>query len=82
MRWRSPAGYTVEVVRLSMTRRGRGGPTGPAGDGEQFLVRLPGGRVAEYTRSMARVRELIPDFDLLRETSRGYLLRATAAGVW
>jgi hypothetical protein len=76
MMWRSPAGWTVEVVRLTMTCRGDGKRGGPCGDGEQFLVRVPGGCVAEYTRSMARVRELVPDFDLLQETGRGCSLLA------
>jgi hypothetical protein len=68
MRWRSPAGWTVEVMRLSMTCRGHRKPADPAGDGEQFLVRLPGGRVAEYTKSVSRVRQLVPDFDWLQES--------------
>jgi hypothetical protein len=74
MRWCSPAGYTVEVLRLSMTCRGHRKPADPAGDGEQFLVRMPGGRVAEYTKSLARVQELVPDFAKLQEIRAGTFL--------
>ena len=72
VQWRSQAGYTVEVRRLSMTcrRHGHGKPADPAGHGEQFVARLPGGRVVEYSKCQSRLQQLVPDFDRLQETGR------------
>jgi hypothetical protein len=45
---------------MACRRHGHGKPAHPAGDGEQFLVRLPSGRLVEYTKCLSRLQRWSP----------------------